>query len=236
MSGICLFLAIIAYFQPFRYMLIEKHFLTIGNSELYLLLIFPLLLLILNFLRIFIGFQPYYYWSLVILVFQLLLSSYWLVFMQLMLFLINTWVIKSLFEILQIHLVSKNYLLSTCNFVLLIVTSLVFQPEDLIINGLITFLLILDLQKTYNSPCIFRHQLKEFKHLLYNYCFAVLLVIILGKNFFCFEACLHFAFLERIISNYPDLIFIYLILNLLIGRYTGLRLVELYRFRNIIFK
>lgn len=74
------------------------------------------------------------------------------------------------------------------------------------------------------------------KNAIVTFLFSFLCYIFLGGiiqfgNFF-----LHFPYLQNAIQSNPDLIFIELILLILIGKYTGLRLTEFIRFRKLIFK
>lgn len=66
--------------------------------------------------------------------------------------------------------------------------------------------------------------------------FAFISYFLLGGAFIVNNNSIHFSNLRNFISNYPDSVFIALILTVIIGSYTGLRVTEVFRFRKLIFK
>lgn len=62
--------------------------------------------------------------------------------------------------------------------------------------------------------------------------FSLICFILLGGSILDFQ----WNWLEETIINYPESVFGALLLTILIGRYTGLRLSEIFRFRKLIFK
>lgn len=66
--------------------------------------------------------------------------------------------------------------------------------------------------------------------------FSFISYFLLGGAFIVNNNSIHFSNLRNFISEYPDSIFIALILTVIIGGYTGLRVTEIFRFRKLIFK
>jgi hypothetical protein len=76
----------------------------------------------------------------------------------------------------------------------------------------------------------------DLKSLFKTLFFALTSFFILGGPIILPNTTFQWDWLKNIIAVYPESIFIALILTILIGRYTGLRLSEIYRFRKLIFK
>lgn len=77
----------------------------------------------------------------------------------------------------------------------------------------------------------------DFKNIFKTVAFAVISFILLGgRIFWSAEYQLNLPWLKNLIIAYPETIFVALILTFAIGRYTGLRLSEVVRFRKLIFK
>jgi hypothetical protein len=112
-----------------------------------------------------------------------------------------------------------------------------FSPENayfVIIYSLLTLAIINEKFLTFKMT---KSSLwNDFKNLFKTLFFALICFFILGGAIILPNVTFQWDWLRSIITIYPESIFGALILTILIGRYTGLRISEIFRFRKLIFK
>lgn len=198
----------------------------ISTSEIYIVLLIPFLFTILSFMKHFIGLSPI--WIIIPISISILFIKIWL---------INWW-------IFLLNLIIVNIILSK----LLWRYNLLYTPKlslILIINFL-SFVFLINIMYSYNLLEI------NSSDLIYVFLLTIiserLITILLSReissytwsffytiifSIFCF-ILFNFDIIKILILAYPEIIIILIPINFLIWKFTGLRLTEYFRFKEII--
>lgn len=215
----------------------------ISQNILYLLLTLPFIGLFLSFSRIIIGINVQGASVPVLTTFSAFILSPFLTFEIFLVGIILGYIAKLSILDLRFHFAVKVSIIMTFLtigflFFLPIIHAISPFPKSLggsiMVIGLLLITLINDKYLTFKvSKTSIKYNLKN---IFFTLIFSFITYFLLGGVFMINSTPVQFTGLQYIINSYPNSIFIALILTILIGRYTGLRVTELFRFRKLIFK
>lgn len=206
-------------------------------KNLYPLLVMPFIGLFVAICRIMIGINL----SSVYLPSLLIISSFYIepliVFSIFITVLIISYLIKTISNKLHIHFAVKvsliNSIISLLIFPILLILEFSFKSlsnREIIVY---TFLIIALIGEKFLTFKITKSSIfTEFMQVIKNLIFSLVCFFILGGKLGNFQ----FTYLKELIFVFPEITVICIICILLIGRYSGLRLSEVFRFRKLLFK
>ncbi len=210
---------------------------------LYFLLIIPFIVLLLSFFKVIIGLTINNTFIIILIVLSSFLTGPLFTLLMLLFSLTIGYLAKILITPSRLHFAVKlSMILSILSIGLLLFLPVIdhyarYAPGNnhfTIAYSMLVIALVNDRYFAFkiNGPLL-RSNLRNFASTLF---FAYLCYFLLGGTFQVDNQVIHFAHFQEIIENYPDLIFLALLLQVFLGKYTGLRLTEVARFRKILFK
>ena len=238
-GGLIVLLGLIpAFFGLFRQSI--NHLLEIGVNidQVYLLLIIPCIALIIAIFRIIVGLNV----SSIIVPSILISCSFILGPATTAIIFIGSAImalfIKFLLNELHLHFSVKMPVIVNLVFILILLSApilienIAILPSTLPSISLIIITLGLLTEKFLSFKMTQSGLITDFKNLFKTVLFSLATYLFLGGNLLGFE----WPVVKNFILFFPEIISVCVILNLLIGRYTGLRVSELIRFRDLVFK
>ena len=214
-----------------------------SKDILYFLLIIPFVALLLSFFRMVIGFVINNTFITILIIISSFLTGPLFTLLMMIFSMITGYIIKILISPSRLHFAVKlSIILSVLSIGLLFFLPLIDQyaryspgyNHFTIAYSMLVIALVNDRYFTFKmNSTLIRKNLINFASTLF---FSYLCYFLLGGTFLFNSHLIYFSFFQEIIENYPDLIFLALFLQIWIGKYTGLRLMEVIRFRKILFK
>lgn len=207
---------------------------------IYLILTIPFITLLISFFRTIIGISINTIYIPVIIILTALAIGLNFTLLILVLCLLLAILIKYLITDFHFHFGSKlSLIISLVSIGLILTFPLLYSLTDNTNLALISYsALILSVinEKFFNYKITKNTILSDFKQVIKTILICVICYFLLGGPSPIANLPLYFPYFKNLLLNYPDLILISLILNIIIGQYTGLRLDEVIRFRKLIFK
>ncbi len=215
----------------------------ISKDILYLILVLPFIGLFLSFSRIMIGVNVQGASVPVITIISAFILGPLITFELLLIGLIFGYISKLSILDLRLHFAVKVSIILTILtigllFSLPIINLISPFPQALgasiIVFGILLIALFNDKYLTFK---VTKNSIKKnFKNIVNTFIFSYISYFLLGGLFVINNSRIHFSYLQSFINQYPDSIFLALLLTIIIGSYSGLMLTELFRFRKLIFK
>ena len=214
----------------------------VSSDIIFLVETLPFTGLFLAFFRIILGINvPNMFVSIVIIITSLVLGLI-ITLEVLLISVILAYIGKFLINEFHLHFAVKSSLIISQVAIGLIIIlpylreSSLFNPTNshlVIVYGLLIISIIND--KFLSIKMSVNNLWHDFKNILKTIFFSTICFFMLGGEIGLFGLKIQWDWLKTAIINYPETIFIALLLTLAIGRYTGLRLSEIIRFRKLIF-
>lgn len=217
----------------------------ISRDIIYLVEILPFIGLTLAFFNIILGVNiPGHYIPIILIINTFILGLY----LTLGLLLISLFIIytaKFLIKSLHIHLTVKSSLIISIIslFSLLILPILAKTNIFNLYTGpfFIISIIIISIinEKFVDTQISFKNIKKDFGILIKYFIFITLNFLLLGGKFYYWTASTSFTelnLLKNILQSIPEINLLIIFMTFLIGRYTGLRITEIIRFRKLLFK
>ncbi len=238
-GGLIVLLGLIpAFFGLFRISISHLVQLGVNIDQVYLLLITPCIALIIATFRIMVGLNVTS-----IIVPSILVACCFLLgpILTGIIFIgsaVTALFIKYLLNELHLHFSVKMPIIVNLVFILILLLAPLlianYQISSITLPSISIIIITLALitEKFLSFKMTQSGLLTDFKNLFKTSLFSLAIYLFLGGGLFSF----HWTVIKDFIIFFPEIISVCVILNLLIGRYTGLRISELIRFRDLIFK
>lgn len=215
----------------------------IDRQTLYLALILPFIGLFLAFFRIIIGLNISNTFVPITIILTSFVLSPLITFELLFLSLFLGYIGKYFINLFRLHFAVKvSFVIGILSIALILI--LPFFRNDsffnnsnshlLILYGILIISLINERYLTFKPSR--SNIISDLKNIFNTIFFSMLVFFLLGGQFVADSQNFYFPWLRQLIEAYPESVFMALALTIIIGRYTGLRLTEIYRFRKLIFK
>jgi hypothetical protein len=212
-------------------------------DTLYFLLIIPFIVLLISFFKVIIGLGISNSFIVILIVLSSFLTGPFFTLVMLLLSIFAGYFAKTLISGSRLHFAVKlSMILSFLSIGLLLVLPYIDQlaryaPGNGHFAIAYSMLVIALVNDRYFSFKLNGPQLRSnLLNLLSTLLFSFFCYFLLGGSFYVGNQMIVFPTLQELIYAYPDLVFFSFFLQILIGRYTGLRLTEALRFRKILFK
>jgi hypothetical protein len=211
----------------------------IPENSIYIALIIPVIAFFITFSRIIVGISlNNFITSAVIIICSFIIGILPVIVLIILITLIGL-ILRTLLSDFHCHFVSKIALmLSFLSVILLILLPFIQKylsnDTNLIIVSIIIFITIIE--KYLNFKITKNKIFEDLKNLCVIVISSVIFYFLLGGKLIIGSILIQFTQLKYLITVYPDSIILFIILNLIIGIYTGLRISEMIKFRKLIFK
>lgn len=204
----------------------------INESVVYAMLILPFIALLVSFLRYFIGIKTFGIYESIVLSFALYsISADFLTGIKVGLpIIIAAWiaseVTNNLLKKTRIHYISKVSLkISVASIIILAAAFLSVQFQKNIF-GNVNFISLVIILTLIESISLFQYKKGD----PYTNLISLETIIVTTLSYLIIST----NTIRAMILTYPYLVFVAIFLNFLVGRWTGLRLFELIRFKNVV--
>jgi hypothetical protein len=206
----------------------------IDRNTLFLLLITPFIALFISFCRIMIGINVPTILIPTILIFSLFTIGLNTTIIFLCLSIALALLGKYLIAEFHLHFSTKiSLIFSFVSIGLILALPLLKDTLSLTAAAIYPILVISFINEKQFSFKISKNSLiNDFKSILKVIAFSILCFFLLGGVLYGFQ----FPEIKQLILAYPESILLALMINFIIGQYTGLRATEVIRFRKLIFK
>ncbi len=217
--------------------------LEVSPDIIYLPLILPFLGLFLAFSKIIIGMNtPNSYVPLTVVITSFFIGPL-LSITTLIVCLIVGYFMKYIIVEFKLHSnVKTSLILSLLSIIFILL--LPFYPSSLVFQGINysllicygIFLISLINEKYLSFKITKSNLISDLKIIFSTILFSFITYLILGGKIVTGSQYFDFPYLKDLVMGLPEIVLVAILLTALIGRYTGLRLTELWRFRKLIFK
>jgi hypothetical protein len=238
-----IFILALAYFNILSKAIHELVILGLDPNLIFLILIIPFISLFISIARILIGYNVNAFHIPIVLI----VSSF-VIGLPLTIFIMAGTIIfgiliKLLLTNFHFHFISKlSLILSSVSIItiflfhFLISNSIFSSATSPLLILYTTVVIALIVEKYLNFKITKNKIIEDLDQIFRTLLFCIFSFFLLGGTINLPFFDLKFTWLQSIITAYPETVFITLLLNILIGQYTGLRLDEIIRFRKLIFK
>lgn len=238
-----LFILALAYFNILSKAIHELVTMGLDPNLIYLILIIPFISLFISIARILIGYNVSAFHIPIVLIVSSFVIGLPLTIFILVGAIFFGVLIKLLLTNFHFHFISKLSIILSAVSILTIflfyflIKNSVFSYSSSPLLILYTVIVIaLIVEKYLNFKITKSKIIEDLDQIFRTLLFCIFCFFLLGGMINLPFIDLRFTWLQSIITTYPETVFITLLLNILIGQYTGLRLDEIIRFRKLIFK
>lgn len=198
----------------------------VSSELLYLILLLPVIATLVAFLRQVIGLKLFGVYAPIVATYGFLEAGIGNGLIICTIIFLSAIILRKVTKSLKLHYLPRTSLLITfiCIILLVLIPALTYLPfVNLVTIPPLSIILFLSLSDIYLTSEV-KDGYKEAGRLYIETVIgAALLSLLISWSAF-----------KSLLLAYPEIIIIFLILNIVIGRWTGLRVIEIYRFRSVI--